>query len=406
MSVPRVAPGLIRLNLLRDDAYGLLIPISRLKTLSFRPAKYLRFLAWVITGLKGGDIALLCGRGRQKPVDDGEELTDRGIYQFRHALAINTVGALTDSTSGDPNVERRDPKFKEGLRTRDVFCAFTRKSAESCQGAHIIPFSRGHRWLEHIRLNRPHEGMEGVDVRESDDLRNGWLINALLHGQWKGIGILSTPNPILGMDDVPSSDKFPIDANLHPGIRKPIDRRFTLQWLGGNEAQMAEEGHNIDAAFSSALFRQDGLFKTAKLKKVVPSSFLSHYEYAATAIKVWGVEDTSEIFTSRQRVPKAMPLHAMGPSKRTNPRKLWTMLAEGSKDLASSLNGKKKAAARKMAFVTLERAPSSSDDSEVVHKLVLQFSNCNTKVAETQDERSREAKSSIVGWIAGVEADS
>ncbi|KAI9566237.1 hypothetical protein HD554DRAFT_2279022 [Boletus coccyginus] len=146
---------------------------------------------------------------------------------------------------------------------------------------HIIPWSKGDQWIQHIIKNRPHGDEQGLgNLRSINDIRNGIMGANFLHTPFfddRAAVILKTPNPILKMNDVPNQ---PRKISLPYSSSYPHGSRYSLQWLATDYESLRRFSHaalpsNSDAAFISH-------------HKPKPSDLLLHYNYGAAAVKYWG----------------------------------------------------------------------------------------------------------------------
>jgi hypothetical protein len=87
---------------------------------------------------------------------------------------------------------------------------------------------------------------------------------------------LKTPNPVLGIDDVPHKEGRPLPDDLE----YPAGERFTPHFL--------KDGRNRVCMEAEYWFGEDAAFKIGtNLPK--PSALLLHYSYGAAVLKRWGV---------------------------------------------------------------------------------------------------------------------
>ncbi|KAH9973563.1 hypothetical protein BGW80DRAFT_1459043 [Lactifluus volemus] len=235
-----------------SDPLCLDIPTSEPATFCLRPRKYLRYLdAKVSPGEVVDDIG-----------DEGA-LEDQGVYQYcyssaeghplRHAVDLYAITRsptpdITDASSS--LISLCEEQFREILERRDGGCIFSRGSPAICVAAHIIPCVLGDKWFQSLIRSRNAYDEDVTDLHSVDDVRNGFLttITMQYYFEKQFLAILKvTPNPVLGIDDVPHKER-----PLYDDLEHPSGERLTPQFLkaGKNRVFMEEERwFGADAAF-------------------------------------------------------------------------------------------------------------------------------------------------------------
>ncbi|KAJ7645768.1 hypothetical protein B0H17DRAFT_1022794 [Mycena rosella] len=261
----------VRLVLLPSNDFSLEIPIDLVPTLCTRPVKFLRFLGWCILGAVG----VVSMEPAGSAISDDASLEERGVYFYvlpemddplRYAVDLEAVKVYSQVPS-ETSATRED--FSKKVAERDVCCIFTNSSAELCDGAHIIPFSKGDEvGLESLRLT-----------------------------------LLQTPNPILNTVDIPGRSS--IGRDLKYGVKYSEKDRYTLQSLTSTDTIRDDIANNLDAAFK------------LHNKKPKPSPLLLHYNYGVAAVIWWGKGESRLHASNRPNIPRPkVPVPApMGPRR-------------------------------------------------------------------------------------------
>ncbi|TFY80588.1 hypothetical protein EWM64_g3424 [Hericium alpestre] len=245
--------------------------ISLIQNLCLKPVKYLRYLAWCILGMTGPETAILFNN---VPVDDDEDLVERGTYYFS-APGLSNFIRILDEKPNFKHVKMRNEAytvrewykfeyeeneppsgFRGKLMERDSGCVFISLLAETM---HIIEEDALLQRVINDRSPDPstHEDLSTLDV---DDIRNGFLI------------LNQTPNCILGPEDIPTA----AECHVSDTDSYPAGRRYSLQWLEGDPVSMAIMPNNLDAKF-----RKDN-------HGALPSAHLLAFHYGQTAVERWG----------------------------------------------------------------------------------------------------------------------
>ncbi|KAI0266180.1 hypothetical protein BC834DRAFT_875782 [Gloeopeniophorella convolvens] len=147
------------------------LDVTLVRTLCYKPIKYLKYLACCILGLRGE--VYLDG----VHVSDEAELREKSLYLFRPDAA------------GDPQ------------------------------------------WIQLIIRSRTPDSLHDDDVQDLtsiNDIRNGMSVNANIHKQLgrRKHAVLATPNHYLATEDVPCTERL-----FHPEVAHPDRERYTFQCL-------------------------------------------------------------------------------------------------------------------------------------------------------------------------------
>ncbi|EKM74995.1 hypothetical protein AGABI1DRAFT_132696 [Agaricus bisporus var. burnettii JB137-S8] len=148
-------------------------------------------------------------------------------------------------------------------------------SPGSCEAAHIIPHSKGNKYItklhprHHINLQPP--------LNDINDVRNGILIYIAFHHHLglSEIAFLRTPNFAMATSDVPAVSS---DPGLTARESRITMQYFTAHWKA---VELRAAPHNSDARLS--LQSQD-----------FPTTLLLDYVYGCAALKKWANHDFYE----------------------------------------------------------------------------------------------------------------
>ncbi|KAJ7505359.1 hypothetical protein B0H11DRAFT_1978289 [Mycena galericulata] len=173
------------------------IPLSALRELSKRPAKWILFLASIIYGAPGQLHVSGNPMSPEIPKNAGADTeTDPAAppiplecyFVSRYCPRYVDLRILADRTSARTESNPRNNRFGKRLRNRDRTCVFIQASpfiqcratrAADCDAAHIIPHSKGREYVqifEEIHNIPDEERLHGID-----DPRNGLLLYKPLH---------------------------------------------------------------------------------------------------------------------------------------------------------------------------------------------------------------------------------
>ncbi|KAJ7350879.1 hypothetical protein DFH08DRAFT_118338 [Mycena albidolilacea] len=164
------------------DGLYLDVPVDAVASLCLHPVKYLRFLAYCILGVDG---TIVTEDFEGEVLPDEDRLVE-GIYYFVREGEGNVLEhavdpeALTYSHVSETTNTRDN--FWTLVAERDVACIFTNMNEESCQGIHIVPFSKGDAWMKHIVEKKiPEEKGDVSNLMTINEIRNGMLVSNVLH---------------------------------------------------------------------------------------------------------------------------------------------------------------------------------------------------------------------------------
>ncbi|KAJ7046173.1 hypothetical protein C8F04DRAFT_987884 [Mycena alexandri] len=373
-----------RLHLASElDGLYLDVPVETVASLCRKPVKYLRFLAYCILGVDG----LIASEEFE-----GDELADDerlgpGVYYFVRAGDEDALEHAVDpealTYSHAPETTNTRENFRTLVAERDVACIFTNTNVESCQGVHIVPFSRGDEWMKEVVQSRIPEDNEDVsNLSIVNDIRNGMLVSNVLHPviDKKKLVVLKTPNLILDRNDIPPRSN---NADLLGGVKYSTKPHYTLQWLEGTEHQRRDIPNNMDAAFKT------------NSKKPKPSALLLNYNYGVAALKWWG-KGPEHLLTARKRPtpPIAAPL---GPSRIRHDREVTTgKLDDARKAPASFAGGQDGSGGNNDVDDIDERRQSDAE------RLVLTLYASAPAARDRRAKQRAEREHRMVEWQSGV----
>ena len=176
------------------------IPTNELPRFSLRPFKWLRFLAFCVTGVQGR-IALSCDVA-SPTVDYNTPVVTEKVKVYYH-LPPGTHAQVfpidPDLAKSSVHTERsqREGRFRDQLIIRDKSCAMSGdEDTEGLDGAHCISFSKGSEvsssflnvilklcfltvFLQYLKTYTSNRG--NVVIEEINDVRNGLLVAKTLH---------------------------------------------------------------------------------------------------------------------------------------------------------------------------------------------------------------------------------
>ncbi|KAF5384121.1 hypothetical protein D9615_003273 [Tricholomella constricta] len=236
----------VQLHISLDNAYipVLSIPVDDCNRFAAKPLRWLRYLAYTIYGRQGHISAIAGG----PPVDYESAVAGGADYYFTSPEQPRLLDVkCIDYRTSDANTTESRRGFRENLQVRDGSCIVTNVPARGCEGAHLIPHSKGSEassYISRLMAIRGDGQRDAPDIDDINDVRNGLLIWVALykHLGWGEIAFLKTPNFAMNDDDVPPSP-LPI-----PGPPSASPGRFILQhFVPLYEAIETHAPHNQDA---------------------------------------------------------------------------------------------------------------------------------------------------------------
>ncbi|KDQ25258.1 hypothetical protein PLEOSDRAFT_159913 [Pleurotus ostreatus PC15] len=273
----------------------LVIPLQKIQSWCFHPAKWLRFVGWTIFHVPEGYLS--------KDPDGNDRLTDESqltdeefiFYQapgFNQSAVVEMRVAAprrTASVTSVTTANRRDTDFREKLQCRDQTCVFTSWDGQAC---HIIPHSCGDQQIQMLSEER----LILPSIQDIGDLRNGITLIDTLHGFFdkRLIAVLVTPNPILSQEDVPHTDHPCNPVDLRPAL---LDMRYTLQIINLDDRNLHRLEHNY------AHNNRDAKFNDATLTSL-PEASLLHYLYGAAILTTFGCSVAAWQASGKWRTPR------------------------------------------------------------------------------------------------------
>ncbi|KAI0252791.1 hypothetical protein BJV78DRAFT_1281379 [Lactifluus subvellereus] len=205
----------IYLNVHGSQVPFLSIPDSDVRRLSIHPFKWLRYVMFCICGARGDLSATPDGT----PVDyDSTSLADI-IYYYgpsENCIFVDYEG-LNDRITTTSRTARRS-NFREEVIQRDgFFCVITQQSGEHCDAAHLIPWSKGDKYIDRVVRDRsPFYPPSLRLITGIDDVLNGVLLGKNVHSMLASgeVAFLKTPNYGLEPTDIPRVG--PVHQGLAP----------------------------------------------------------------------------------------------------------------------------------------------------------------------------------------------
>ncbi|KAF9476146.1 hypothetical protein BDN70DRAFT_995893 [Pholiota conissans] len=203
--------------------YCLKFPLADLNSLQFspRPFKWLRYATSVVVGARGN---LSTSPDALNLVDYDAGLPSESISLYYHTdddekrrmFSADPGLVRTHITSSVSSIQR--DHFRENVLRRDgSSCVLNGWGADLCEAVHLIAHSKDDAYIATYSKSHSREPA-GDDIIESiDDVRNGLLLNRLVHPLLgKGFAFLMTPNFAMNTDDVDPT-------------APPLERRYTAQ---------------------------------------------------------------------------------------------------------------------------------------------------------------------------------
>ncbi|KAJ7433542.1 hypothetical protein FB451DRAFT_1419610 [Mycena latifolia] len=292
------------------------LPLSELHQLSKRPAKWLSYVAWCVSGVPGRlhlsteptSLEILANAGASLDSDPTAPalpvecyfISDCASYSSLNHPSYVDLHIPANHPIARTESQLRQKRFRECVQQRDRRCVFSQASPiqqartirpEDCELAHIVPHSK------HAAAQ-----LRGLDA---DDPRNGLFLWSDLHraaDAGECIFLLASnplgvvPNPYMDVADVhtgAANAQFPhgilgdydaydgeeaAPAPEHQGALDPgmtDDSRLLLQWVGAS--------HNPIAAF----FVPNNTHATLRRSTQLTTLGL-HLAYATAIINWWG----------------------------------------------------------------------------------------------------------------------
>ncbi|PVF91668.1 hypothetical protein CPB86DRAFT_878393 [Serendipita vermifera] len=186
------------------------IPVREIPEFTVSPHKWFHFLCGTIYGQAGS----------LHVSPDNGQLVDYAVQDLNQLYEDYYFSSMEQPRWLDPDLlnnkrslceippKRSQAPFRTRLIARDSQCVATGCSEQISQAAHLIPKSKGDKFIRSFTALRG----EQEDLIESiDDPRNGLLLTLILH-EWldrSDIAVIKTPNFAMAPEDVPSSDRIP-----------------------------------------------------------------------------------------------------------------------------------------------------------------------------------------------------
>ncbi|KAH7886539.1 hypothetical protein F5I97DRAFT_1003754 [Phlebopus sp. FC_14] len=257
--------------------HALQIPYSDIQRLCLRPLKWLRFVAFTISGAHG-DLSETQD-GHPVNYENTSDLADTYYYIATEQFHLVDYNALNDRVTSSGLTPGR-AGFRDIILDRDGSCVITRADNRICDAAHVIPRCKGDEYITFVVNDRRHLYHEQQFSPEMQELsintvENGLLLRSDLH-QCLGLGIiafLKTPNFAMQCDDIHRVEPDPMP-----------DTRITMQYLKpptGYDAPRQRDVHMTGTGESS------------------PPSILLDFMYGAAAVKRWPTDALSQMLKKR-----------------------------------------------------------------------------------------------------------
>ncbi|THH20320.1 hypothetical protein EW146_g1008 [Bondarzewia mesenterica] len=287
---------------------ALRIPLIDLKRLSLRPLKWIRFIAYAITGAQG-ELYLLPSsselEGEVVNYDDASHFQSEYYFVPSYFLVEGLIDdhAMKHTISGSV-ASTPSPNFRLKVAERDDnHCIFTGFRGGYCVATHIIPHVKGDEYIHLVTLGRvaaiTQQSQAEVEFDERiinniDDIRNGIFINANLNCSFLRssatedvTAILQTPNFAMTIHDVEPPPVNPtmlinpstlVEPSIDSSHAIPISR-LTLQYFRGPHDSYIDFGRD----------GQDARMPMDLPQANAPSIELLDFTYGVTALNVWGL---------------------------------------------------------------------------------------------------------------------
>ncbi|KAK0242230.1 hypothetical protein EDD85DRAFT_810488 [Armillaria nabsnona] len=300
-------PGMVVDKPANERFLLLRIPIAIINASARRGRKWLLYVATAVTGTSGH----LRQDGRDLQTEDMDEpVVDNETYDFVAEGALHIADAQCGDTRTSINPEESWHHNRDMIASRDGgrcvilepgiaerLDGFAHRGEAvrwaACQGAHILPHSKGSPYIDAIIRAR------GIDERVQfndgiDDEKNAMFINREIHA--KGIAhqtcaFLYVPNACMTIEDV----LYPED---HPPPPLPESLRDT------QHAHLQFQMLDTDAYWQFLDFMEGKRLWTNKFIRMpddrssFPPFFICHFYYGATALHLWLDEGSRSILNS------------------------------------------------------------------------------------------------------------
>ncbi|KAF8443814.1 hypothetical protein L210DRAFT_3395087 [Boletus edulis BED1] len=267
------------------------IPLEDIERLSFRPLKWLRFVAFAALGAKG-DLFDTSGPDRNIVNYKTVSFTDLAeSYYFVPDGWYHLVESygLADYTTSSASTLRRTALRRDVAQRDGNYCVITRTPRNGHHATHIIPHSKGDEYIRFVISDRRslYEDQQ-VYLRSDvniDSPENGMFLTPDLHCQF-GLGMsafLKTPNFALDPADIPRVEPGEIPAS-----------RTTMQHIEppGGRVPVPQLDVQPDWAIQGA-----------------PPSLLLDYMYGVAVIQRWATTDIQDVLKHRHETCFNFPLN-------------------------------------------------------------------------------------------------
>ncbi|KAM6493156.1 hypothetical protein JOM56_011290 [Amanita muscaria] len=245
------------------------IPLSDIHRLSIRPLKWIRFVAFSICGSHGHLRSTTAVNAL--PVDyNNSNLVESSTYYYipeQPCAFINQNGLTDQNQITSPELTQQQRTFCQNVKGHHgQKCVFTGERALCCDATHIIPRSKGDKYIHKVIQLRSHLYEHSLEPAISgiNDVQNGIFLESGLHSKFgQGyIAFLKTPNFALNPDDIPRVGQDPTPPN-----------RTTLQQL--------QPPVPLFTFLNSLDFHSTG--------NLLPPTILLDYMYGVAAYNCWKV---------------------------------------------------------------------------------------------------------------------
>ncbi|KAH7886545.1 hypothetical protein F5I97DRAFT_1004534 [Phlebopus sp. FC_14] len=257
--------------------HALQIPYSDIHRLCLRPLKWLRFVAFTISGAHG-DLSETQD-GHPVNYDNTSDLADTYYYITTEQFHLVDYNALNDRVTSSGLTPGR-AGFRDNILNRDGSCVITRADSRICDAAHIIPRYKGDEYITFVVNDRRHLYHEQQFPPEAQELsintvENGLFLGVGLHRRL-GLGMiafLKTPNFAMQCDDIHRVETDPMP-----------ETRITMQYM-----ELPTEHDPISP-------RDVHMTGTGESP---PPSILLDFMYGAAVVKRWPTDALSQMLKKR-----------------------------------------------------------------------------------------------------------
>ncbi|KAH9050859.1 hypothetical protein EDB83DRAFT_1344262 [Lactarius deliciosus] len=218
----------ICLNVDGSTILFLSIPDSDVRRLSIYPFKWLRFVVFSVCGARGRLSTTPGGPAIHYNSTSLNDIADLYYTPSGKCIFVD-YQSLSDQTATSSVPMDCPSNFRDKIIARDgLACIVTRNPVQSCDAAHLIPWSKGDEYIQKVFEDRsscyrhsPLPPISGID-----DVRNGMLLTKTLHSMLAQgeVAFLRTPSYGLEPTDI---------ARIDPGQARTD--HFTLQYLKAPE---------------------------------------------------------------------------------------------------------------------------------------------------------------------------